>query len=156
MGTRSSARQNPRASNVKMKLSTELEIALSLAAREAQHRRHDVMTVEHLLYALIHDEKTRETIAKAGGNVERLKKGLERIFNEEMSTVPPGEDVIPTPSRGFQRVLQRAAWHVESSGKEELTGNNVLVAIFSELDSPAVAALSQAGQLHLARSRQER
>ncbi|HEY6727683.1 MAG TPA: ATP-dependent Clp protease ATP-binding subunit ClpA [Polyangiaceae bacterium] len=128
-----------------MKLSTELEIALSLAAREAQRRRHDLMTVEHLLYALLHDEETAETVARSGGDVDRVKRALERVFEEEMATGPDDEDVLPAPSRGFQRVLQRAAWHVESSGKQELKGTNVLVAIFSELDSPAVAALSDAG-----------
>jgi ATP-dependent Clp protease ATP-binding subunit ClpA len=128
-----------------MKLSTELEIALSLAAREAQRRRHDLMTVEHLLYALLHDDETAETLARSGGDVERIKRALERVFEEEMAAGPDGEDVLPAPSRGFQRVLQRAAWHVESSGKQELKGTNVLVAIFSELDSPAVAALSDAG-----------
>ena len=128
-----------------MKLSTELEIALSLAAREAQRRRHDLMTVEHLLYALLHDEETAQTIKKSGGDLAKLKRSLERVFDEEMQAAPETEDVLPTPSRGFQRVLQRAAWHVESSGKQELKGTNVLVAIFSELDSPAVAALSEAG-----------
>ena len=128
-----------------MKLSTELEIALSLAAREAQRRRHDLMTVEHLLYALLHDDETAETVARSGGDVERIKQSLERVFEDEMAAGPDGEDVLPAPSRGFQRVLQRAAWHVESSGKQELKGTNVLVAIFSELDSPAVAALSDAG-----------
>jgi len=128
-----------------MKLSTELEIALSLAAREAQRRRHDLMTVEHLLYALLHDDETANTVTRSGGDVERIKRALERVFEEEMSAGPDGDDVLPAPSRGFQRVLQRAAWHVESSGKQELKGTNVLVAIFSELDSPAVAALSDAG-----------
>jgi len=128
-----------------MKLSTELEIALSLAAREAQRRRHDLMTVEHLLYALLHDEETANTVTRSGGDVERVKRALERVFEEEMTAGPDGDDVLPAPSRGFQRVLQRAAWHVESSGKQELKGTNVLVAIFSELDSPAVAALADAG-----------
>src|SRR5690606_11062911 len=128
-----------------MKLSSELEIALSLAAREAQRRRHDLMTVEHLLYALLHDEETAETVRRSGGNVEQLKQSLEHVFESEMPAASEEDDVLPTPSRGFQRVLQRAAWHVESSGKEELKGTNVLVAIFSELDSPAVTALAEAG-----------
>src|SRR5690606_34431800 len=132
---RSNVRPSPRASEATMKLSTELEIALSLAAREAQRRRHDLMTVEHLLYALLHDEETAQTIKKSGGDLAKLKRSLERVFDEEMQAAPETEDVLPTPSRGFQRVLQRAAWHVESSGKQELKGTNVLVAIFSELDS---------------------
>jgi ATP-dependent Clp protease ATP-binding subunit ClpA len=74
-----------------------------------------------------------------------VKKQLERVFEQEMSKVPGSGSVIPTPSRGFQRVLQRAAIHVESSGKEELKGYNVLIAIFAEVDSPAVQALTETG-----------
>ncbi len=128
-----------------MKLSTQLEIALSLAHHEAQRRRHELMTVEHLLLALLHDQETARVIVKAGGNLERLKKSLADVLDREMTPVPLGQDVAPTPSRGFQRVLQRAAWHVESSGKDELKGYNVLVAIFSEVDSYAVAALNDCG-----------
>jgi ATP-dependent Clp protease ATP-binding subunit ClpA len=128
-----------------MKLSTQLEIALSLAHHEAQRRRHELMTVEHLLLALLHDQETARVIAKAGGNLERLKKSLSEVLDREMTPVPLGQDFMPQPSRGFQRVLQRAAWHVESSGKDELKGYNVLVAIFSEVDSYAVAALNECG-----------
>src|SRR5690606_38141353 len=128
-----------------MKVSMHLEIALSLAAQEAQRRRHELMTVEHLLFALAHDQETARVIAKSGGNVERLKRTLAEVLDREMTAVPLDEDVVPTPSRGFQRVLQRAAWHVESSGKDELKGYNVLVAIFSEVDSFAVAALNDCG-----------
>lgn len=128
-----------------MKVSAEVEIACSLAAREAQRRRHDLMTVEHLLYALLHDRDTATIVKRSGGDVDRIKKLLERVFEEEMSTVPGSGGVIPTASRGFQRVLQRAAIHVESSGKEELKGYNVLIAIFAEVDSPAVQALNDAG-----------
>jgi ATP-dependent Clp protease ATP-binding subunit ClpA len=128
-----------------MKVSAEVEIACSLAAREAQRRRHDLMTVEHLLYALLHDRATANVVRKAGGDVERIKREMERLFETEMQKVPGNGSVIPTPSRGFQRVLQRAAIHVESSGKEELKGTNVLIAIFAEVDSPAVQALNDAG-----------
>ncbi|HMJ13617.1 MAG TPA: Clp protease N-terminal domain-containing protein, partial [Polyangiaceae bacterium] len=128
-----------------MKVSAEVEIACSLAAREAQRRRHDLMTVEHLLYALLHDDESARVLRKAGADVEAIKRELERLFEEEMSPVPGSRTVTPTPSRGFQRVLQRAAIHVESSGKEELKGYNVLIAIFAEVDSPAVMALSAAG-----------
>ncbi len=128
-----------------MKVSAEVEIAVSLAAREAERRRHDLMTVEHLLYALIHDEATAHVVTRSGGDVDALKQKLEKIFDEDMPTVPEGQFVSPTPSRGFQRVLQRAAIHVESSGKEELKGENVLIAIFAEVDSYAVTALGEVG-----------
>jgi ATP-dependent Clp protease ATP-binding subunit ClpA len=128
-----------------MKTSTNLQIAFSLAAHEAQRRRHELMTIEHLLFALAHDADTARVIKKSGGNVERLKSLLDKALNDEQSPVPGNAPVSPEPSRGFQRVLQRALWHVESSGKDELRGENVLVAIFSEPDSLAVNALHDVG-----------
>jgi ATP-dependent Clp protease ATP-binding subunit ClpA len=128
-----------------MKVSAEVEIACSLAASEAQRRRHDVLTVEHLLFALLHDDETQAVVGKSGGDVEAVKQLLERCFDHEMDRVPGRRPVTPTPSRGFQRVLQRAALHVESAGKEELRPPNLLVAIFSESDSPAVQALETQG-----------
>jgi ATP-dependent Clp protease ATP-binding subunit ClpA len=128
-----------------MKVSAEVEIACSLALREAVTRRHDVMAVEHLLYALVHDEATATVIRKSGGKVEKLKKRLERILQEDFKPVSGTDPVQPAPTRGFQRVLQRAAIHVQSSGKDELKGHNVLIAIFAEADSPAVQAMVDAG-----------
>ncbi len=128
-----------------MKVSAEVEIACSLALREAQRRRHDLMTVEHLLYALLHDETTSRVIKKSGGNIEKLKHSLEHVFEQDMVKVPGDSELSPAPSRGFHRVLQRAAIHVESSGKEELKGHNILIAIFSELDSPAAQVLEEHG-----------
>jgi ATP-dependent Clp protease ATP-binding subunit ClpA len=128
-----------------MKVSAEVEIACSLALREAQRRGHDMMTVEHLLYALLHDDVSAKVIRKSGGNIAEIKKALEKLLDEEFPTVPEGLSANPSPSRGFQRVLQRAAIHVESSGKEELTGKNILVAIFAEVDSPAVQLLGEHG-----------
>jgi ATP-dependent Clp protease ATP-binding subunit ClpA len=128
-----------------MKVSAEVEIAVSLAAREAQRRRHDMTTVEHLLYVLLHDDATTRIVKKSGGNLQRIKAELERVFDEDMDQAPEEHPLTPAPSRGFQRVLQRAAIHVESSGKEELRGYNVLIAIFAEVDSPAVHALELGG-----------
>jgi len=128
-----------------VKVSAEVEIACSLAAREAQRRRHDLMTVEHLLYALLHDAETARIIKKAGGDLERIKQALEHVLDADIPKVPSSRDLVPAPSRGFQRVLQRAAFHVQSSGKEELKGYNVLVAIFAEADSPAVQILTDHG-----------
>ena len=128
-----------------MKVSAEVEIACSLAASEAQRRGHDLMTVEHLLYALMHDAETAKVVNKSGGSAEKIKKALENVFDEEMSTVPEDAEFTPTPSRGFHRVLQRAAIHVESSGKDELKGYNVLVSIFGELDSHAKDVLDEEG-----------
>ena len=128
-----------------MKVSAEVEIACSLAQSEAARRRHDLITVEHLLYALLHDDATARVVRGAGGNVDRLKKEIDRVLEADLSKVPGLDPVTPAPSRGFQRVLQRAAIHVQSSGKEELKGFNVLVAIFAEVDSPAVEVLTALG-----------
>ncbi len=129
-----------------MKVSPEVEIACNLALREAERRRHDVMTVEHLLYALLHDDATAKVVRKSGGSVDKLKARLDRILRDELPSVPDGRGVItPSPSRGFQRVLQRAAFHVQSSGKEQLEGHNVLIAIFAEPESPAAEALKAEG-----------
>ncbi|MCC6662262.1 MAG: ATP-dependent Clp protease ATP-binding subunit ClpA [Polyangiaceae bacterium] len=128
-----------------MKVSPEVEIACTLALREAARRNHEWMTVEHLLYALLFDDGTAKVVTQSGGDVTAIKQALERVLDEDIAKLPEGTDSTPTPSRGFQRVLQRAAIHVESSGKEELRGQNLLVAIFAEVDSPAVAVLTEHG-----------
>ncbi|MBM4361554.1 MAG: ATP-dependent Clp protease ATP-binding subunit ClpA [Deltaproteobacteria bacterium] len=128
-----------------MKVSAEVEIACNLAAREALRRRHDLLTVEHLLYALLFDADTAKVLRRSGGDVDQIRALLEKVLAEELEAVPEGAELDLTQSRGFQRVLQRAAIHVESSGKEELKGQNVLVAIFAEQDSPAVRVLAEAG-----------
>jgi ATP-dependent Clp protease ATP-binding subunit ClpA len=128
-----------------VKVSAEVEAACAFAQSEAIRRRHDVMTVEHLLYGLLQDPSTARAAKAAGGDVDKLKKALERFLEDEVSRVPEPEELDLSASRGFQRVLSRAAINVQNSGKEELKGHNVLIAIFSELDSAAVAALTDAG-----------
>ncbi len=128
-----------------MKVSAEVETACAFAQSEAIRRRHDVMTVEHLLFGLLQDAATARVAKMAGGDVDKLKRALDRFLDEEVSRVPEPEELDLSASRGFQRVLSRAAINVQNSGKEELKGHNVLIAIFSELDSPAVAALTEAG-----------
>jgi ATP-dependent Clp protease ATP-binding subunit ClpA len=132
-----------------MKVSPEVEIACSVAATEAQRRGHDIVGVEHLLYALLMDEETCRVLEKSGSDTSKLKLELDRLLSSHFPST--GEDALtsPRPSRGFQRVLQRAAVHVESSGKAELKGYNVLVAIFSEPDSFAVQALEDSGVTRL-------
>ncbi|MGO9710662.1 MAG: ATP-dependent Clp protease ATP-binding subunit ClpA [Polyangiaceae bacterium] len=134
-----------------MRISPEVEIALSLAANEAARRRHEYITIEHLLYALLFDEATALIVKHAGGDVARLKKELERFLDEQLDQLAEAEatSTSPLPSIGVQRAIRRAAAHVQSSGKEEVTGANVLVAIFAERDSFAVGMLESQGVTRL-------
>ncbi|MDI1444256.1 ATP-dependent Clp protease ATP-binding subunit ClpA [Polyangium sp. 6x1] len=127
-----------------MKISPEVEIAFKLATHEAIRRRHEYVTVEHLLYALTFDEETANVIRKAGGDPSKLKKRLERFLEEEIEALPDHVDSEPVVSLGFQNVVGRAAVHVQNTNQKELKGANVLVAVFSERDSPAVQMLRDA------------
>lgn len=126
-----------------MMLSDELEATLGHAVTIARKRRHEVITVEHLLFALLDDGETRRTILSCGGNVDALKKHLAGYLQTEVPVLVDGVSREPQPGLGFQRVLQRAIMHVQSSGKKEVRGQNVLVAVFSEKESHAVYFLSQ-------------
>lgn len=122
-------------------LSEHLEIALGNAVSLARKERHEMITVEHLLFSLLDDKETRRTLISCGGNIEVLKKSLANYLKNEVPLI--SEEGEPQPGLGFQRVLQRAIMHVQSSGSKEVKGNNVLVAVFSEKESFAVYFLSQ-------------
>jgi ATP-dependent Clp protease ATP-binding subunit ClpA len=132
-----------------MRISPEVEIALSVAASDAARRRHEYMTVEHLLYALLLDETTAGVIRHAGGDPAAIKKRLERYLTEQVEALPEESATTPTPSLGVQRAIRRAVNHVKSSGKEEVTGANVMVAMFAEHDSYAVTAMEESGMTRL-------
>ncbi len=126
-------------------LSKELEASLNEAFKYARDRRHEFITVEHLLLALTGNDTAREVLNACGADVERLARDLE-AFVEETTPVLTEDDIRDTqPTLGFQRVLQRAVFHVQSSGRKEVTGANVLVAIFGEQESQAVYFLQQQG-----------
>jgi ATP-dependent Clp protease ATP-binding subunit ClpA len=127
-----------------MRTSPEVEIAIGLATREAVARRHEYVTVEHLLYALTFDEEIARIIRKAGGQTAKLKKRLEQFLDNEIDPLPEEVDTAPQFSLGFRNVVGRAAVHVQSSGQNELKGVNVLVAMFSERDSTATEFLEEA------------
>ncbi len=128
-----------------MRVSPDVETACSIAATEAARRRHDLLTVEHLLFALLRHQPIKKLITGAGANPKRLLGRLDQILEQELPKTPEGEDpVTPTPSRGFRRVLERAALHVESCGKAELGPEDLLVAMFSETDSLALSLLEEA------------
>ena len=132
-----------------MRISPEVEIALSLAANEAARRRHEYVTLEHLLYALLFDEQTALVVRHAGGDPVVIKKELEQFLTEQLDSVPEDAFTTPTASLGVQRAIRRAMSHVQSSGKDQVTGANVLVAVFAERDSPAVSILEKGGVTRL-------
>ncbi|MCW8997312.1 MAG: AAA family ATPase, partial [Kangiellaceae bacterium] len=125
-------------------LSKDLEMTLNLAFTDAREKRHEYMTVEHLLLALLDNAHAVTVLRACGADVEMLHRQLAN-FIEETSHILPDEagEVDTQPTLGFQRVLQRAVFHVQSSGKKEVTGANILVAIFSEQESQAVYFLQQ-------------
>jgi len=124
-------------------LSKELEYSLNAAFRKAYERRHEFITVEHLLLAILDNLAAIEVLRSCGCNIELLRKELEEFLDETTPLIPPGVKRETQPTLGFQRVLQRAAFHVQSSGNKEVTGANILVAIFSEQDSQAVYLLNK-------------
>ncbi len=124
-------------------LSKELEVTLNLAFKEAREKRHEFMTVEHLLLALLDNPTAAKVLRACGADLNQLRRQLTDFIQESSPLLPDDEDRDTQPTLGFQRVLQRAVFHVQSSGKKEVTGANVLVAIFGERESQAVYLLNQ-------------
>ena len=123
--------------------SKDLELTIGQCYKEARERRHEFMTVEHLLLALLENPSAAAVLRACGADVAKLAQDLRSIINETVPVLPSGDERDTQPTLGFQRVLQRAVYHVQSSGRKEVTGANVLVAIFSEKDSHAVYFLGQ-------------
>ena len=124
-------------------LSKDLEFSINLAFREARDKRHEFMTVEHLLLALLDNPSATEVLRACGANMDKLKRDLRAFIRESTPILTPDDPRETQPTLGFQRVLQRAVLHVQSSGNKEVTGANVLVAIFGEQESQAVFFLKQ-------------
>nr|WP_300310788.1 ATP-dependent Clp protease ATP-binding subunit ClpA [Halomonas sp.] len=125
-------------------LSKELELTLNTAFTVARSKRHEFMTVEHLLLALLDNAAASDVLRACGANLDKLRSDLQDFINSTTPLIPEDQSERETqPTLGFQRVLQRAVFHVQSSGKSEVTGANVLVAIFSEQESQAVYFLKQ-------------
>jgi ATP-dependent Clp protease ATP-binding subunit ClpA len=123
-------------------LSSELEFCLNEAFQRARERRHEFMTVEHLLLALLDIPRIHEILKACNSNIIELRRQLNEFIDEQTPLLADDDDTDVQPTLGFQRVLQRAVFHVQSSGKKEVTGCNVLVAIFSEKQSQAVYFLN--------------
>ena len=124
-------------------LDKELEQTLNQAFREARGNNHEFMTVEHLLLALLDNNISREILLACGADIPGLKTELDTFLQETVPLLPPNDERDTQPTLGFQRVLQRAVFHVQSSGKQEVSAANVLVAIFSEQESQAVFFLKK-------------
>lgn len=124
-------------------LDKELEHTLNQAFHEARSNNHEFMTVEHLLLALLDNNASREILLACGADIPALKTELTTFLQETVPLLPPNDDRDTQPTLGFQRVLQRAVFHVQSSGKQEVSAVNVLVAIFSEQESQAVFFLKK-------------
>jgi len=132
-------------------IAQELEVSLHMAFVEARQQRHEFITVEHLLMALLDNPSAAEVLRACSASIDELRKSLTQFIKENTPTVGGADEVDTQPTLGFQRVIQRAIMHVQStgSGKKEVTGANVLVAIFGEKDSHAVYYLHQQGVTRL-------
>ena len=123
--------------------SKDLEVTIGQCYKQAREQRHEYMTVEHLLLALTTNQSAQGALRACGVDLPRLTRDLEKVIAETVPVLPHGDERDTQPTLGFQRVLQRAVYHVQSSGRKEVTGANVLVAIFGEKDSHAVYFLHQ-------------
>lgn len=130
-------------------LSHDLQKALDAAFVDARRALHELLTVEHLLLALLDDTSVVDALQASGAHLDALERDLKSFINENVPRVEEHEDVEVQPTLGFQRVLQRAVYHVQSAGKKEVTALNVLVAIFSEQDAQAVYLLNEQGVTRL-------
>ncbi|MBI1282876.1 MAG: ATP-dependent Clp protease ATP-binding subunit ClpA [Thiobacillus sp.] len=130
-------------------IAQELEVTLHMAFMDARQKRHEFISVEHLLLAMLDNPSAVEVLRACGANIEAMRDQLGNFIEEHTPKVEGEEEVDTQPTLGFQRVIQRAILHVQSSGKKEVTGANVLVAVFGEKDSHAVFFLSQQGVTRL-------
>ncbi len=130
-------------------ISKELSAALGFAVREAKKRRHEYVCLEHVLFAIIHNNSGVEIIESCGGNIEKLKESLEKFLNEKVESIPEGGEYVLQQTIGFQRVIQRAVNHVRSAEKQEVSIGDILVSIFQEKDSHAAYFLNEEGVTRL-------
>src|ERR1700678_3699157 len=131
--------------NNNIMISRELQVTLQLAMTEAVNRRHEFVQLEHLLFAMLHDVTTTTILKNCGADLDALRRKLTHYLDDQVERMPKGEEVSPRYAIGVQRALQRAALHVQSAGRQEITGANVLVAMFHETESPAIFFLQEQG-----------
>ncbi len=126
-------------------INKELELIIEATIRDASIKNHEFLTVEHLLYAVLHDDRGSDIIINCGGSLPRLKQLIDKFFDEHVGRIPPHSDAFPRMTAGFQRVMQRALNHVQSSGKQEADAGDILASIFLEADSHSVHFLESEG-----------
>jgi ATP-dependent Clp protease ATP-binding subunit ClpA len=126
-------------------LAPELQATLQRAVDDVRARRHEYLTLEHLLLAMLDDPTGADIVTKCAGDVEKLRGDLERFLGEQVEELPEGEESGPDQTLAFQRVLQRAAMHVQAAGRTQMTTGNVLASMFRERDSHAVYLLEKQG-----------
>ena len=126
-------------------INRELELTFSAAIKEAKQRRHEFFTLEHILYAILHDVTGRRILYQCGADVDKLKERLEKYFDERSEKLPEGVEQDPIQTLGVQRVLQRALMHVQGAEKKEVDAGDILAAMFFEENSYAVYFLKSEG-----------
>ncbi len=126
-------------------INKELSLALDAIIKDAQNRRHEYLTAEHILFALLHDESGIEIISGCGGDVMRIREAIESFFTKSIPVLPTGKTSSPIPTLGFHRVIQRAIQHVQSAEKSEVEAGDLLAAIYEEPDSFAAHFLNREG-----------
>ncbi|CAN5606333.1 ATP-dependent Clp protease ATP-binding subunit ClpA [soil metagenome] len=126
-------------------LSPELQATLQRTVDDVRGRRHEYLTLEHLLLQILDDPTGTDIVVKCGGTVDALRGELERFLDEQVEELPEGEDSGPDQTLAFQRVLQRAAMHVQAAGRQQMTTGNVIASMFRERDSHAVYLLEKQG-----------
>jgi ATP-dependent Clp protease ATP-binding subunit ClpA len=126
-------------------LSPELQATLQRAVDDVRGRRHEYLTLEHLLLSILDDPSGVDIVVKCGGDIDKLRGDLERFLDEQVDELPEGEESGPDQTLAFQRVLQRAAMHVQAAGRQQMTTGNVIASMFRERDSHAVYLLEKQG-----------
>ena len=126
-------------------ISKELSATLGFAVREAKKRRHEYVSIEHILFAILYDPTGIDIVENCGGNVENLINSIEDFFQEKIERIPAGNEYVLQQTIGFQRVIQRAVNHARSAEKPEVTVSDILASIFLEKDSHAEYFLSAEG-----------
>ncbi|MBZ0091742.1 MAG: ATP-dependent Clp protease ATP-binding subunit ClpA, partial [Sulfuricellaceae bacterium] len=126
-------------------IAQELEVSLHMAFLDARKQRHEFISVEHLLLALLDNPSAAQVLRACAANIDALRLALTEHIGQHTPSLAGSDEIDTQPTLGFQRVVQRAILHVQSSGKKEVTGANVLVAIFGEKDSHAAFFLHQQG-----------